>query len=188
MPTDALTPELLQKIDAFWRTTNYLSVIIACVVREGETETGPLGTAWHSYQMFNPATDGAVLPILLLNGYKVSNPTLLARIDQEELEHLFLNCGWTPTFVEGDKSMKMHQAMAAATDCAVELIQRIQPDARQGRPTVHPSRRMIVLHSPKGWTGPKEVDAVAIEDRLRAHQIPLLLSPAVPEHLHLVEA
>ncbi len=163
-------------------------LIVACVVGDGEAETGPLAAAWHSNKFLNPATDGAVLPILHLNGYKISNPTLLARISHDELSQYFQGCGWTPLFVEGDEPAKMHQAMAAATDRAIEQIQQIQHDARQGRSTARPRWPMIVLRSPKGWTGPKEVDGVPIEDTFRSHQIPLLVSPAFPGHLRLLEA
>ncbi len=173
---------------AFGAAFDNPGLIVACVVGDGEAETGPLAAAWHGNKLLNPATDGAVLPILHLNGYKISNPTLLARISHDELSQYFQGCGWTPLFVEGDEPAKMHQAMAAATDRAIEQIQQIQHDACQGRSKVRPRWPMIVLHSPKGWTGPKEVDGVPIEDTFRSHQIPLLVSPAFPGHLRLLEA
>ena len=130
-------------------------LIVACVVGDGEAETGPLATAWHSNKFLNPVTDGAVLPILHLNGYKISNPTLLARISREELEQFLRGCGWTPFFVEGHEPDLMHEAMAAALDTAVEQIRQIQQDARAHGETTRPRWPMIVLNSPKGWTGPE---------------------------------
>ena len=127
------------------------------MIGDGEAETGPLATAWHSNKFLNPVSDGAVLPILHLNGYKISNPTLLARITREELEQLLRGYGWTPYFVEGHEPAPMHQAMAAALDAAVEQIARIQQDARVGgNVVVRPRWPMIVLSSPKGWTGPAD--------------------------------
>ena len=131
-------------------------LIVACVVGDGEAETGPLATAWHSNKFLDPVTDGVVLPILHLNGYKISNPTVLARITHEELEHLLLGYGWTPYFVEGDEPEEMHQAMAATLDKVVEQIQQIQHDARIQGDATRPRWPMIVLRSPKGWTGPKD--------------------------------
>jgi len=162
-------------------------LIVACVVGDGEAETGPLATAWHSNKFLDPATDGAVLPILHLNGYKIANPALLARIEHEELEQLLRGNGWIPYFVEGDDPALMHEAMAAALDAAVEDIQRIQHEARALGNTVRPRWPMIVLKSPKGWTGPQAVDGVQIEGTFRAHQVPLSDPATHPEHLKLLE-
>src|ERR1700676_471512 len=138
-------------------------LVVACVVGEGEAETGPLATAWHSNKLLDPVTDGAVLPILHLNGFKISNPTVLARIEHEELEQFFRGCGWTPHFVEGDEPEKMHQLMAATLETAIEDIRQIQSNARDKNDTTRPRWPMIVLKSPKGWTGPKVVDGLQIE-------------------------
>ena len=162
-------------------------LIVACVVGDGEAETGPLATAWHSNKFLDPATDGAVLPILHLNGYKISNPTILARISHEELEQLLRGYGWTPIFVEGDEPAPMHEAMATALDSAIDQIRQIQEDARKHGDTERPRWPMIVLKSPKGWTGPKVVDGLKIEGSFRAHQVPLHPN-ANPEHLPLLEA
>jgi xylulose-5-phosphate/fructose-6-phosphate phosphoketolase len=166
-------------------------LIVACVVGDGEAETGPLATAWHSNKFLNPATDGAVLPILHLNGYKISNPTILARIEREELEQLLRGYGWTPIVVEGHEPALMHEAMAAALDAAVEQIGDIQRNARAsvraGRGFTRPRWPMIVLNSPKGWTGPKVVDGRQIEGTFRSHQVPLGGPSAHPEHLTLLE-
>jgi len=163
-------------------------LIVACVVGDGEAETGPLATAWHSNKFLNPLTDGTVLPILHLNGYKISNPTVLARISHEELEQLFRGYGWNPIFVEGDEPMQMHRDMAAALDYAMDRIKQIKYDAEHpngGRPRWP----MIVLRSPKGWTGPKEVDGYKIEGNFRSHQIPLAVSASAPaEHLQMLES
>src|SRR6476620_11056569 len=138
-------------------------LVVACVVGDGEAETGPLATAWHSNKFLDPATDGAVLPILHLNGYKISSPTLLARISRQELEQLFRGYGWTPCFVEGHEPAAMHEAMAAALDTAIEQIKTIQRGARVGGDLERPRWPMIVLNAPKGWTGPKVVDGRRIE-------------------------
>ncbi len=161
-------------------------LIVACVVGDGEAETGPLATAWHSNKFLDPATDGAVLPILHLNGYKISNPTVLARITQEELEQFLRGCGWTPIFVEGHEPATMHALMAAALDRAVLEIQRIQRQAREHRQTERPRWPMIVLNSPKGWTGPKEVDGEPVEGNFRSHQVPLHPGDH-PGHLKMLE-
>jgi xylulose-5-phosphate/fructose-6-phosphate phosphoketolase len=162
-------------------------LIVACVVGDGEAETGPLATAWHSNKFLNPATDGAVLPILHLNGYKIANPTLLARIPREELEQLLRGYGWAPLFVEGHVPELMHQAMAKVLDTAIEQIGEIQRAARVSGETTRPRWPMIVLESPKGWTGPKQVGGVKNEGTFRSHQVPL--HPAAhPEHLGLLEA
>ena len=166
------------------------NLIVACVVGDGEAETGPLATAWHSNKFLDPSGDGAVLPILHLNGYKIANPTILARISHEELDQLMRGYGWTPIFVEGHEPEAMHQAMATALDTAVEQIRNIQQDARKnpcsGENTVHPRWPMIVLKSPKGWTGPKMVDGLQVEDTFRSHQVPLHPRKH-PEHLQLLE-
>lgn len=163
------------------------NLIVACVVGDGEAETGPLATAWHANKFLNPITDGVVLPILHLNGFKISNPTVLARITQEELEQLLRGYGWAPYFVEGDDPMVMHQLMAATLDRVIKEIQRIQCNARANHDTTRPRWPMIVLRSPKGWTGPKVVDGLQIEGTFRAHQVPLS-DPAIhPEHLALLE-
>ena len=148
-------------------------LIVACCVGDGEAETGPLATAWHSNKFIDAATDGAVLPILHLNGYKIANPTVLARIPHEELEQLLLGYGWTPYFVEGHEPDLMHEAMAATLDRAVEEIKRIQREARAHGNTERPRWPMIVLNSPKGWTGPKFVDGLQVEGTFRSHQVPI---------------
>ncbi len=162
-------------------------LIVACVVGDGEAETGPLATAWHSNKFLDPATDGAVLPILHLNGYKISNPTVLARITREELEQLLRGYGWTPIFVEGHEPAPMHQAMAAALDTAAAQIKQTQHGARVLGHTDRPRWPMIVLKSPKGWTGPQVVDGRQIEGTFRAHQVPLSDPATHPEHLRLLE-
>ncbi len=163
-------------------------LIAACVVGDGEAETGPLATAWHSNKFLNPVTDGVVLPILHLNGYKISNPTVLARISHEELGQLFMGYGWTPYFVEGDEPGAMHQEMAATLDKVIAQIHQIKNDALAKENTDRPRWPMIILKSPKGWTGPKEVDGYKIEGNFRAHQIPLAVSAsAPPEHLQILE-
>ncbi len=161
-------------------------LVVACVVGDGEAETGPLATAWHSNKFLNPATDGAVLPILHLNGYKIANPTILARITREELEQLFHGYGWSPIFVEGHEPALMHEAMATALDTAVEQIGNIQKKARTQGDVTRPRWPMIVLVSPKGWTGPEVVDNQQVEGTFRAHQVPLHPN-ADPTHLPLLE-
>ncbi len=162
-------------------------LIVACVVGDGEAETGPLATAWHSNKFLDPVTDGAVLPILHLNGYKIANPTIFARIEPEELEQFLRGCGWTPYYVEGDDPDLMHEAMAATLDIVVEDIRRIQQDARTNGNHMRPRWPMIVLRSPKGWTGPKEVDGLQIEGTFRAHQVPVAVDAEHPKHLKLLE-
>jgi xylulose-5-phosphate/fructose-6-phosphate phosphoketolase len=147
-------------------------LIVACVVGDGEAETGPLATAWHSNKFVNPARDGAVLPILNLNGYKIANPTILARISHEELEALLVGYGYRPYFVEGSEPATMHQKMAAALDAATGEIRAIQTKARASEKAERPRWPMIVLRSPKGWTGPKEIGGHKIEGSWRAHQVP----------------
>jgi xylulose-5-phosphate/fructose-6-phosphate phosphoketolase len=147
-------------------------LIVACVVGDGEAETGPLATAWHSNKFLNPARDGAVLPILNLNGYKIANPTILARISHEELESLFVGYGYKPNFVEGSDPAAMHAQMAATLETVIGEIRAIQAAARESRTTVRPRWPMIVLRSPKGWTGPKEIKGHKVEASWRAHQVP----------------
>jgi xylulose-5-phosphate/fructose-6-phosphate phosphoketolase len=161
-------------------------LIVACVVGDGEAETGPLATAWQSNKFLNPIADGAVLPILHLNGYKISNPTVFARIEHEELEKFLEGCGWTAHFVEGHEPEAMHQLMAGTLEKAIEDIRQIQGNARNNNDTVRPRWPMIVLKSPKGWTGPKVVDGKQVEGTFRAHQVPLH-PRAHPEHLKLLE-
>ena len=148
-------------------------LIVACVVGDGEAETGPLATAWHSNKFLNPVRDGSVLPILNLNGYKIANPTILARISREELESLFVGYGYTPLFVEGDDPADVHQQMAAALDTAVDQIRAYQQRARASGDPFRPRWPMIVLRTPKGWTGPKMVDGHKAEGSWRSHQVPL---------------
>ncbi len=163
-------------------------LIVACVVGDGEAETGPLATAWHSNKFLDAATDGAVLPILHLNGYKIANPTVLARISHEELDQLLRGYGWSPIFVEGSDPALMHEMMASALDLAMEKIKSIQHDAREQGNIERPRWPMIVLRSPKGWTGPKMVDGVPVEGTFRAHQIPIAVSASTPpEHLRQLE-
>ena len=161
-------------------------LIAACVVGDGEAETGPLATAWHGNKFLNPIGDGAVLPILHLNGFKIHNPTILSRIPKNELTELFHGYGWDVRFVEGDEPKKMHQAMAGALDWAIREIRRIQANARQTGDDSRPTWPMIVLRTPKGWTGPKEVDGQTIEGNFRAHQVPIDMTQ--PHHLQLLES
>ena len=172
---------------AFGAAFDNPQLVVACVVGDGEAETGPLATAWHSNKFLDPVTDGVVLPILHLNGYKIANPTVLARISHEELEQLLRGYGWTPLFVEGEDPALMHVAMAQALDTAVTQIKDIQQQARGEGNTTRPRWPMIVLRSLKGWTGPKVVDGRRIEGTFRAHQVPLSDPTAHPEHLQLLE-
>ncbi|APV50324.1 phosphoketolase [Betaproteobacteria bacterium GR16-43] len=172
---------------AFGAVFDNPKLIVACVVGDGEAETGPLAAAWHANKMLDPATDGAVLPILHLNGYKISNPTLLARIEPEELEQYFLGMGWTPIFVEGREPAATHQAMAAALDRAIDSILDAQGNARDGTATARPRWPMIVLRSPKGWTGPKSVDGVANEGTFHSHQVPIPIGASRPDHLQQLQ-
>jgi xylulose-5-phosphate/fructose-6-phosphate phosphoketolase len=173
---------------AFGAVFDNPDLIAACVVGDGEAETGPLATAWHSNKFLNPVTDGVVLPILHLNGYKIANPTILARISHEEQEQFFRGCGWNPLFVRGSDPALMHVAMAAALDEAVEQIQTIKRHARAERVPMRPRWPMIVLESPKGWTGPKFVDGVANESTFHSHQVPLSISAHKPAHLEQLES
>lgn len=172
---------------AFGAVFDNPDLIAACVVGDGEAETGPLATAWHSNKFLNAKTDGVVLPILHLNGYKISNPTLLARIEHEELEQLFRGYGWTPYFVEGDEPAHMHQLMAAQLDEVVAEIKRIQTNARQAGDTTRPRWPMIILRSPKGWTGPKTIAGKAVENNFRSHQVPFAVDETQPENLQLLQ-
>ncbi len=164
------------------------TLIVACIVGDGEAETGPLATAWQSNKFLDPITDGVVLPILHLNGYKISNPTVLARMEHEELDQFLRGCGWTPYFVEGHEPGLMHEAMAKTLDRAIEDIRNIQSNARSHNDTTRPRWPMIVLKSPKGWTGPEVVDGLQIEGTFRSHQVPILVDPAHPEHVAQLES
>ena len=148
-------------------------LVVACVIGDGEAETGPLATAWHSNKFLNPARDGAVLPILHRNGWKIANPTVLARIPRDELEQMLRGCGWEPIFVSGDDPPDVHRQMVAALDAAIARIREIQAAARAGSASDRPAWPMIVLETPKGWTGPKVVDGQKVEGTFRAHQVPL---------------
>lgn len=160
-------------------------LIATVVVGDGEAETGPLATSWQSNKFLNPITDGAVLPILHLNGYKISNPTIFSRISHEEVENFFKGCGWKPYFVEGDDPKTMHKLMAETMDQCIEEIKAIQKNARENNDPTRPFWPMIVLRTPKGWTGPKVVDGQQIEGSFRAHQVPLSMES--PEHLDLLK-
>jgi len=162
-------------------------LIAACVVGDGEAETGPLATAWHSNKFLNPATDGAVLPILHLNGYKIANPTLLSRISHDELEKLFIGYGYQPYFVEGSDPEAMHQKMAATFDVVFAEIKQIQHEARLDGAKRRPRWPMVILRSPKGWTGPQEVDGKKTEGYWRSHQVPFAELATKPGHLTLLE-
>ncbi|MDA0161711.1 phosphoketolase family protein [Solirubrobacter ginsenosidimutans] len=163
-------------------------LLVTCVVGDGEAETGPLAASWHSNKFINPARDGAVLPILHLNGYKIANPTVLSRISHDELDALMTGYGYRPWFVEGHEPEAMHQAMAAALDEITAEIRRIQDAAREGGTTERPRWPMIVLRTPKGWTGPAEVDGLPVEGTFRAHQVPLSKLAENPEHVRMLEA
>ncbi|MBT2990359.1 MAG: phosphoketolase family protein [Candidatus Thiodiazotropha sp. (ex Ctena orbiculata)] len=173
---------------AFGAAFDNPELIVAVAVGDGEAETGPLATAWHSNKFLNPSRDGAVLPILHLNGYKINNPTILSRITNTELNHLFLGYGWTPHFIEGDDPQLMHKQMAETLDKCLEEIRAIQQSARDGGPITRGHWPMIVLHSPKGWTGPKEVDGHKIEGFWRSHQVPLSGMHDNASHLEQLES
>ena len=162
-------------------------LIVSCVVGDGEAETGPLATSWHSNKFLNPVSDGAVLPILHLNGYKIANPCVLARISHEELEHLFRGYGYTPHFVEGHEPAKMHQLMAATIDTCLDEIRHIQTEARKNGVKERPRWPMIILRSPKGWTCPKEIDGKRSEDYWRSHQVPMGEMHDKPGHIKILE-
>ena len=172
---------------AFGAAFDNPDLIVAVVVGDGEAETGPLATSWHSNKFLNPVTDGAVLPILHLNGYKIANPTILARISPEELENLFKGYGWTPHLVEGEDPAVMHQQMAATLEHCIEDIRSIQAEARQNERAHRARWPMIILRSPKGWTGPKEVDGHKVEGFWRAHQVPIANVSDNPAHLKQLE-
>src|SRR6202522_4093779 len=173
---------------AFGAAFDNPGLIVACVIGDGEAETGPLATSWQSTKFLDPVSDGAVLPILHLNGYKISNPTVLARIEEEELGQFLRGCGWEPHFVEGHEPAQMHQLMAATLETAIEDIRDIQRDARGTGDATRPRWPMIVLRSPKGWTGPKVVDGLQIEGTFRSHQVPMAVDSQHPEHVALLEA
>jgi xylulose-5-phosphate/fructose-6-phosphate phosphoketolase len=161
-------------------------LLVLCVVGDGEAETGPLATSWHSNKFLNPRRDGAVLPILHLNGYKIANPTVLARIPEDELRRLLEGYGHNPYFVQGDDPAEMHQLMAEAFDRMLDEINQIQLDAREKGGVGRPRWPMMVLRTPKGWTGPREVDGLPVEGTFRAHQVPVA-DLAKPEHLRILE-
>ena len=163
-------------------------LLVCCVIGDGEAETGALSASWHSNKFLDPARDGAVLPVLHLNGYKIANPTVLGRMEDDELSQLLTGYGYTPYFVEGREPAAMHQLMAATLDEVVDEIRAIQQDARGRRSTGRPVWPMIVLRTPKGWTGPKEVDGKPVEDTWRAHQVPLSELATKPEHVRQLEA
>ncbi len=180
---------------AFGAAFDNPDLVVACVVGDGEAETGPLATSWHSNKFLSPVHDGAVLPILHLNGYKIAGPTVLARIPKEELEALFVGYGYEPYFVEGSDPAKMHEVMATTLDACFEKIARIQKAARGARPAKAGSKKtqprprwpMIILRSPKGWTGPKVVDGKQVEGTFRSHQVPLSEIGSKPGHLKILE-
>ena len=162
-------------------------LIVTCVVGDGEAETGPMATAWHGNKFLNPATDGAVLPILHLNGYKIANPTVLARISDDELQKLFVGYGYQPYVVAGDDPALVHQAMAATLDTVMDKIQTIQTQARSDAALGRPRWPMIILRTPKGWTCPKEIDGLKLEGYWRAHQVPFAELATKPEHIRVLE-
>ncbi|HEY5248498.1 MAG TPA: phosphoketolase family protein, partial [Dermatophilaceae bacterium] len=173
---------------AFGAAFDTPDLIVACVIGDGEAETGPLATAWQSTKFLDPVSDGAVLPILHLNGYKISNPTVLARIEHDELDQFLRGCGWDPRYVEGDDPELMHELMATVLDDTIEGIRRIQAEARTAGDPTRPRWPMIVLRSPKGWTGPKIVDGLQIEGTFRSHQVPLLVDADHPGHVEQLDS
>jgi len=173
---------------AFGAAFDNPDLIVTVAVGDGEAETGPLATSWHSSKFLHPVRDGAVLPILHLNGYKINNPSILARISHDELESLFRGYGWIPYFVEGDDPDTMHQKMAATMERCVQQIREIQEQARNGGAVTRAHWPMIVLRTPKGWTGPKEVDGRKVEGYWRAHQVPLSGLHGNPEHMQQLES
>lgn len=172
---------------AFGTVFDNPELITLTMVGDGESETGPLATSWHSTKFLNPITDGAVLPVLHLNGYKINNPTILARISHKELTALFVGYGWTPYFVEGSDPESMHQAMAATMEKCVLEIRKYQKQARDSGKAFRPMWPMIILRSPKGWTGPREIDGHFLEGFWRAHQIPIADVASNPDHLKVLE-
>jgi xylulose-5-phosphate/fructose-6-phosphate phosphoketolase len=173
---------------AYGTVYDHPELITLVMVGDGESETGPLATSWHSNKFLNPITDGAVLPVLHLNGYKINNPTVLARVSHEELESLFVGYGYTPYFVEGSDPQSMHQAMAATMEQCVLEIRKIQDEARKSGKAIRPRWPMIVLRSPKGWTAPRQVDDHYLEGFWRAHQIPITDIATNPKHLKVLES
>src|SRR5256884_6578251 len=162
-------------------------LVACCVVGDGEAETGPLATSWHGNKFLNPARDGAIVPILHLNGYKIANPTVLGRLGDDELIQLFSGYGYKPHFVEGHEPEAMHQQMAGTLDTVIEEIQSIQRTARSSKSSTLPVWPMIILRTPKGWTGPKNVDGKPVEGTWRAHQVPVADLTTKPEHLAILE-
>ena len=172
---------------AFGAVFDNPDLIACCVVGDGEAETGPMATAWHGNKFLNPNTDGVVLPVLHLNGYKIANPTILARISHEELRSLFMGYGYTPYFVEGDDPTSMHTLMAETLDKVIEDIRQIKLHTKSQKTPIRPSWPMIILRSPKGWTGPKLVDGKKSEGSFRSHQVPFSEVRTDPSHLKLLE-
>ncbi|MFE6494287.1 phosphoketolase [Streptomyces sp. NPDC057748] len=172
---------------AYGAALDHPGLLVTCVIGDGEAETGPLAASWHSNKFLDPVHDGAVLPVLHLNGYKIANPTVLARLPETELDALLRGYGHDPLYVGGDEPLSVHRAMAAAMDRAVDRIQEIQAAARTGGDTGRPHWPVIVLRTPKGWTGPAEVDGVPVEGTWRAHQVPLPGVRENPEHLRQLE-
>ena len=172
---------------AFGAAFDNPDLVVVCVVGDGEAETGPLATAWHSNKFLNPVRDGSILPILHLNGYKIANPTVLARIPREELESLFVGYGYKPHFVEGSEPKEMHRLMAETLDSVIAEIKEIQKVAREKGPTLRPRWPMIILKTPKGWTGPKEVDGEKTEGSWRSHQVPFSEFDIKPDHIKVLE-
>jgi xylulose-5-phosphate/fructose-6-phosphate phosphoketolase len=173
---------------AFGAAFDNPGLLVCCIVGDGEAETGPLATGWHSNKFLDPVGDGAVLPILHLNGYKIANPTVLARIPEEELRDLMVGYGYKPYFVTGDDPVAVHQALAATLDTVLDEIKGIQEDWRSGRKTGRPAWPMIVLRTPKGWTGPKEVDGKPVEGNWRSHQVPMGEVRTNEKHRKLLES
>src|ERR1700744_5410586 len=174
-------------LHAFGAAYDNPDLVVACIVGDGEAETGPCATSWHSNKFLNAVRDGAVLPILHLNGYKIANPTVLARIPQNELEDLFRGYGYNPHFLEGDDPGVMHPAMAEMLDKMLDEIAAIQKSARQDGKKERPRWPMLILKTPKGWTGPKEVDGKPVEGTWRAHQVPFAELHEKPDHLKILE-
>lgn len=168
---------------AFGAVFDNPGLIVSCIVGDGEAETGPLATAWHSNKFLNPVSDGVVLPILHLNGYKIANPAILARIGNEELQQLFKGYGWKPYLIEGDDPMQMHKQMAKLLDEVIEEIKSIKENAVRNKDASRPCWPMIILKTPKGWTGPKFVDGLPVEGTFRSHQVPLSDPATNPKHL-----
>ena len=172
---------------AFGAVLDNPNLIATCVVGDGEAETGPLATSWHYNKFLNPKTDGVVLPILHLNGYKIANPTVFSRISEDELISFFKGCGYEPFIVSGDDPMVMHQKMASTLDRVIDMIKKIQTNARDNDDSERPIWPMIILRTPKGWTGPKEVDGKQIENSFRSHQVPVVISDDSPENIEILE-